>query len=330
MASEITMRQVAPAWGFGRALRLWRLVLAAWIVPTVLFSLPLLAVVRMVAPWYGSMPLGGTAPGDAVLVGAWGLGRLGGVVGLLAAVALVLAWSWTILWHAGITGWYGLGGGRPFALGEMVGLGVLRWFRYCRLSLVGLAATGVLAAGLSSPFFVLAKNAKRAMEETRMVNLQLAGGAVMVLVILVCWTAFLRGAWELAAPGRRSAALAWLRGLGGAVTDLPRSAGTVLLWGVFLGGFAFLPLLAGIRFSGLGGTPGWFVLAGISHLLAAFCAVGLFLSFAPVSGLVVEAVPDEEPRVPARGDIPPGPAAPPREPESRDEDFEELFELERS
>ncbi len=335
--------QVSPAWGFAQTRKLWRLVLAAWLVPALLLLVPFLAIVRAMAPWFEHMPVDGTAPGDVALVGFWALGRLGGVVGLLAVGALVLAWFWTILWHAGVTGWYGLGGGRTFRLGEMVGLGVLRWFRYLRLALAGLVGTGVLAAVLASPFFVLAKKAGKAMEETRMVNLQLAGMIVAALVIWLCWIGILRGAWELAAPGRRSAVMAWLRGLRGAVTDLPRSLGTVILWGVFLKGFTLLPLLAGIRFSGFGGTPGWFALAVVSHLAAAFSLVGLFLSFAPVSGLIVERGGEAPAPAPGGGtaakaapsptaaapDVPPGAPVPGTEVDDRQDGFEDLFELDR-
>ncbi len=296
-----TGARVSPLFGIRRAAALWRLVLVVWAATAALSLLPLFVTGGTLAKLLGPIPLDGAAPGDVSLTIMWGLQRVGPVLGTSIVIALALVTAFTILWHAGATGWQLWHAGDRVRAAEILGMGVVRWWRYARLAMTGLFAIVVLAAGLSSPFFILAKRAARALAETRMVNLQLAGMAVVALVIWIGWAATLRGAWELAHPRRHSAALAWLEGLWGTLRSPLSSLGTLLLWGALGKLLTLTPLLAGLIHRGFGGTPAWFGLAVVSHLAAAFCWVALFFSFAPVCPLVDPYAREEEPTGVRRG-----------------------------
>ncbi|NOZ94194.1 MAG: hypothetical protein GXP47_05565 [Acidobacteria bacterium] len=292
---------VSPLFGLRRAAALWRLVLVVWAFTAALSLLPLFIVQGRFAGLLGAIPLSGAAPGDVSLVIMWGLQQVGPALASSIVIALALVTAFTILWHAGATGWQLWRSGEQLRAAEILGMGVIRWWRYARLAMTGLFAIVVLAAALSSPFFMLAKRAAKALLETRMVNLQLAGMAVIALVLWIGWAATLRGAWELAHPRRRSAALAWLEGLLGTLRSPLSSLGTLLLWGALGKVLTLAPLVAGLVYRGFGGTPAWFGLAVVSHLAAAFCWVALFFSFAPVCPLVDPFAQKEEPTGVRRG-----------------------------
>jgi len=298
---KLSSARVSPLFGFRRAASLWRLVLVVWAVTAAVSLLPLFITGGTLADLLGPIPLDGAAPGDVALVVMWGLHEIGPALGSSFLVALALVMAFTILWHAGSTGWQLWHSGEPVRAAGILGMGFVRWWRYARLALTALAGTLLLAAGLSSPFFLLAKRASKALAETRMVNLQLAGMAMVAVVLWVGWSATLRGAWELAHPRRRSAALAWLHGLTGTLRAPLSSLGTVLLWGLAAKALTLTPLMAGLMHRGFGGTPAWFGLALVSHLAAAFCWVALFFSFAPVCPLVDPYAREEEPTGVRRG-----------------------------
>ncbi len=292
---------VSPLFGLRRAATLWRLVLVVWVATAALSLVPLFVTGGALAKFLGPIPLDGAAPGDVPLVVMWGLHQVGPVLGPSILIALVLVMAFTILWHAGATGWQLWHSGERVRAADILGMGVVRWWRYARLALTALMGTLVLAAGLSAPFFLLAKRAAKALAEARMVNLQFAGLAVITLVLWIGWSATLRGAWELAHPRRRSAAMAWLQGLLGTFRSPLSSLGTLFLWGMLGKLLSLTPLMAGLMHRGFGGTPGWFCLAVVSHLAAAFCWVALFFSFAPVCPLIDPNAREERPTGIRRG-----------------------------
>jgi len=292
---------VSPLYGLRRAAALWRLVLVVWAFTAAFSLLPLFVVQGKLAALLGPVPLDGAAPGDVFIIVMWGLHQVGPVLGPAALIALALVGVFTVLWHAGATGWQLWHAGEPVRAANILGVGVLRWWRYARLAATGLVVIPVLTAGLSAPFFLLAKRAAKALAETRMVNLQLAGMAVAGLVLWIGWSATLRGAWELAHPRRRSAARAWLDGLLGTIRSPLSSLGTLFLLGGLGKALALTPLMTGLMHRGFGGTPAWFGLAVLSHLAAAFCWVALFFSFAPVCPLVDPHVTPEQPTGVRRG-----------------------------
>lgn len=294
--SEANLK-VSLRYGAKQAFAMWRLVVAVWLVPLVLGVPLVIAVRRGLASMLGPVPMTGAAPGDVGLILMWGLSRIGTLLGVGVVSFLVVAWAWGVLWHAGTTGWLAWSSGRPVRFGEVIGLGVLRWWRYARLALTAIIGTVALVAAVCSPLQLMARAARTHMAETRMVNLQLASLMLAGLLVWIVWASTLRGAWVLADPQRRSAVLAWLEGLAGTLRDPLRSLGCVLAWGISVKLLVVAPLVLGVRLQVFAGTaPG--VAAGlVLGLLRAYCVVALFLSFAPISGLVAKAETEDESEV---------------------------------
>jgi hypothetical protein len=103
--------------------------------------------------------------------------------------------------------------------------------------------------------------------------------------MLLVWLAGLRGAWLLGSEGRRSAVLAWLAGLWGTLRQPVRSVATLMVWLVPWLAALTAPLLIGWRFEAMRAVTPTGVLEAVAGLVVACCQVGLFLSFAPVTGL---------------------------------------------
>lgn len=293
-------QMVSPLWGFAAAARLWRLVLAVWLVP-LLLMLPAYLIARSgLAAALGSVPVDRAASADVPLIVIQALSRFGPSLAVAVLVAVPLLWAWMVLWTAGAVGWQVWATGRPVRLGEILGYGMLRWWRYARLSITAFVALLVLVGGACAPFFLAAAAAKKRLQEVRMVNLQLAGLALGGVLLWILWSATVRGAWELARPERRSAALAWWRGLSGTFREPVRSLGTILLWATVGKILTLAPAVLDLRFSALRGSPGGVLLGLVLVLGAAFCWVALLLSFAPVSGLVLPAAEEQEEGVAGR------------------------------
>jgi hypothetical protein len=111
-----------------------------------------------------------------------------------------------------------------------------------------------------------------------------AGILLAIGSVLLVWLATLRAAWLLGDSRRRSAVLAWFAGLWGTVRQPVGSLVTLGAWmapGVIA---AVVPTILGWRFEILREMVPGTVLGIIAGLVTAFCQVGLFLSFAPVSG----------------------------------------------
>jgi hypothetical protein len=99
------------------------------------------------------------------------------------------------------------------------------------------------------------------------------GLVLTAVVLIVCWLSTLRGAWLLGESGRRSAVVAWLRGLGASLRQPIRSLFTLVLWAV--PGLALLALPVLVE----GPTVELALL--LAWLGSTFCWVALYLSFAP-------------------------------------------------
>ena len=258
----------SPVVGLRLALRLHKLVLASWLVMLAVF-VPAQAVVGFAtAPARANFPDAPLPPGDEVLIFvetlrpvAWPL-ALAALSGWLALVA------WSVLWHAGTVRWWLSAGAVRVRLAEIVGHGVVWWWRYARLALTAVA---VAAAGLTVVWLPVVRRVTGGADHIGW--LLGAGIAVSACVLLVCWPATLRGAWLLGESGRRSALVAWLRGLGATLRRPLHSLLPLLVWA--LPGVALLavPLLA----DGAAAIPT--LLA--APLVSSFCAVALYLSFAP-------------------------------------------------
>jgi hypothetical protein len=279
------VRPPSAIWALREIPRLWRLVIACWVVP-VLFFLPALWLVGgAVGGPLAHLPDGDTPPGDVSLIVLEGLTGLAGPLRLAVLSGCFSLWMWTVLWHAGLVGWRLWSGGRRVRLGEVLGLGMVAWWQYARLSATATAAAVVTLAGLWLPMTCALTACCEAMAEGWALLLIAGGVSVSGLVVPVFWAATARAAWLLGLPERRSVVLAWLRGVLDTVRTPLSSLGTVGVWAVPALVVSTLPLLAGLWFEPLRGGWTLSILGQIAGFVRALCWVGLFLSFAPVTGL---------------------------------------------
>jgi hypothetical protein len=295
----------SPSWGFRQAMRLWRLVVACWAVSVAAWLPAVWVVSGAVAPAVGNLPDEAAAipQGDFELMLYQSIRGVAVPIELAVMSGFAIMWAWTILWHAGLVNWGLWAGGRRVRLGEVLGLGVVSWWRYACLSLTA-AATIVLT--LAATLLPLASEVDSALwesAESRVTSLLTIGVVVTVIVVMVVWASTARAAWLLGLPERRSIIFAWLLGLGGTLRSPLVSLGTVMVWAVPVGMVSILPLAVGFAMPSL--RAGWVVpiLGQLASAVCAFCWVGLFASFAPVTGLVgvEEEGEDNETRGPSLG-----------------------------
>jgi len=272
-------------WGLAQARRLWRLVLAVWLVSLAAYLPALLVFFGASGAALGELPgdSASIAPGDVALLLGPALAKVLRPLMLAFLSGCVALWAWTVLWHAGVVNWALWASGRRVRLGEVLGLGMVSWWRYARLSATALAVMVAAWLVVWAPTWSAVSSARGAMAEGRMVVLLGFGIVLTKLVGLVVWAATLRGAWLLGMPERRSVVVAWLLGLVGSFQTPLATFGTLLLWTVPVLWLSLLPLLIGMWG---GGGPQLLLLGQLAAATRAFCWVGLFMSFAPVSGLV--------------------------------------------
>lgn len=263
----------SPVAGFRLALRLNKLVLTAWLVSMAVF-LPAQLMVDLVAgPTRANLPDGALAPGDSILIFV----ELLRPIALPLGIALGLGWlvlaAWSILWHAGTVRWWLGAGAARVRLSEILGHGVVWWWRYARLAVVAAAITAATQAAVWLPAADAVRSDDATMTASRAGILLAAALVVSVTFFVVCWVATLRGGWMLGESGRRSALVAWIRGLGATLRRPLRSLLPLLIWGAP----ALVLLVVPLSADGALALPA--VMA--SALAAALCWVSLYLSYAP-------------------------------------------------
>ena len=278
----------SPFWGWARALELWRLIGVNWIVGFVVFAPALLVVRATVFRALSALPPepGAIPPGDIGLIIVEACRPVLAPLALASVSGFVMLWAWTVLWHAGVVAWQVWTGGRRVRLGEVLGLGLVAWWRYARLSLTALAAFTLMGFALWLPLSSAIQSAYNGMNEERAMVLAAVGMVTTKLVAIVVWLATLHGAWLLGLPEHRSALLTWFRGLWSAIRTPLSSVATWLVWLVPAWLAAVVPLVLGFRYEGLRGTLLLMAIGLLAGLLRSLCWVGLFGSFAPVTGLV--------------------------------------------
>ncbi len=263
----------SPVAGFRLALRLQKLVLAAWLVSIAVFLPAQLMVDFASGPARAKLPAGGPAPGDGLLI----LFELLRPIAVPLAIALVLGWgallAWSILWHAGTVRWWLGAGAARVRLSEILGHGVVWWWRYARLAAVAAVVTAATLAAVWLPVNDAVRGGGPETIARRAGLLLLAAVVLSAMALAVYWIATLRGGWLLGESGRRSALVAWLRGLGATLRRPLRSLLPMLVWGT--PGIALLvtPLF-------VNGPVAELALMSAA-LGAAFCWVALYLSYAP-------------------------------------------------
>jgi hypothetical protein len=254
------------ATGFRLATRFHRLVAAVWLLSIIVFF-PAHAIVQMTAGrMRADLPSRGLDAGEGLVV-FFEIVRpimVPLAVALFSGCLLVIAWC--VLWHAGAVRWWLDPETDDPRLARILGHGLPAWWRFARLALLGLVFQ---VLGTGAPWLPLLAD----VEEQFVLPLLIFGCAAALGVTLLIWLAAARGAWLLGEPGRRSALVAWVRGLKAAVRQPLRSLLPVLVWA--LPGLALLGLP--VIYDGPAATV--FLLA--AWLIAALCWVAFFFSYAP-------------------------------------------------
>ena len=195
-------------------------------------------------------------------------------------------WAWTVLWHAGLVRWFFYSGKNDIRLAEVLSRGLFGWWRWARLGLTSVAVLVLIHLAIGMAFLKLKQRAADLADDSALGIYLEAGILLSLAVAVLCWLATLRGAWLLGESHRRSAVLAWLGGLWGTIRQPVRSLLVLLVWVAPGCAASVAPMILGWRFAILRETIPSAVLGIAAGLLTAFCLVGLFLSFAPVTGLV--------------------------------------------
>lgn len=281
------MSRDAPSWSFGcrQALRLWRLVLAVFVGNTVVLLPAQLALWAAAGGAAGSLPVDELPDGELGLVALEVLRPVWPTLAASTLAGWLALWAWTVLWHAGVVRWWSGTGGGGTRLVSILGPGLVGWWRWARLGLVSLTVLALGHGALRLGWRALGRHASDTGDDSLLGIALVVAAAVSLTALVLCWLATLRGAWLLGSGGRRSAVLAWLAGLWGSVTQPLRSLATLVLWSLPGLVLSLLPAVAGWRYAALRSPVAAPLLDVVSGLLAAFCWVGLFLSFAPVTGV---------------------------------------------
>lgn len=277
----------APSWlfGFQRAVVLWRVVAVVFLVSVAVFVPARLVLWSTVGGALANLPDGDLPDGEIALILIELLRPVWPPLVLAFVSGCVALWAWTILWHAGLVRWFFYSGRSDVRLVEILSRGLFGWWRWTRLSLTSVAAIVLVHSAVVFSFFKLEDRAKKLADDSNL-GIYLESGILMCLVAAVlCWLAALRGAWLLGETDRRSAVMAWVGGLWGTIRQPVRSLLTLLMWAVPAIAAAAMPTILGWYIEPLRGALPGTVLGVAAHLVMAFCLVGLFLSFAPVTGL---------------------------------------------
>ena len=271
----------SPVSGLRRAVRLWRVVLVVWFVSAAVFVPAYLVVDLALGPTVANLPDRDLPLGDDLLIIENTLRPVAKPLATAILSGWLALWGWSVLWHAGVVRWILWSGAVDVRLSEVLGHGVVWWWRYFRLSLTSVLIVFLVDVVLWAPLEVAIRRAETEGTGVRAAVLLAIGVVATLVVAATCWLATLHAAWLLGQADRRSAVLAWVQGLGQSVRRPFRSMLTLLVWTVPGLGFVGLPLLLGWWWPTLRAGDPALVVNLLAGLAGAFCWVGLFLSFAP-------------------------------------------------
>lgn len=277
----------APSCLFGlqKAVALWRVVVMVFLVSILVFVPARLVLFTAVGGTFANLPDGDLPDGEIALILIELLRPVWPSLALAFASGCLALWAWTVLWHAGLVRWFFYSGRNDVRLAEVFSRGLFGWWRWARLGLVSVAVLVLVHVAVGLAFVELEERAGRLADDSRL-GIYLESGILLCLgAAVLCWMATLRGAWLLGESRRRSAALAWLAGLWGTIRQPVRSLLTLLVWMVPALAAVVAPMILGWQFEILRTTIPSTVLGTGGGLITAFCLVGLFLSFAPVTGI---------------------------------------------
>ncbi len=263
----------SPVAGLRLALRLHKLVLTAWLVSIAVFLPAQLMVDLTTGPARANLPASDLPAGDGLLIFYELLRPIAKPLALALVLGCVVLAAWSILWHAGTVRWWLGAGAARVRLSEILGHGVVWWWRYARLAAVAAGITIATQAAVWMPVSSTVRGADMTMTAQRAGIMLLAALVLSTAAVVVCWVATLRAGWLLGESGRRSALVAWLRGLGATLRRPLRSLLPLLVWGVPGLVLLAVPLIVG----GALAVP----LLMAAALASACCWVALYLSYAP-------------------------------------------------
>lgn len=273
-------------WQGGRdALRVWPLVVAGWVVATLAVA-PLWVLVDAATTVLDRMPVvGPVVEGDLWLIAAAGVSTLGRPMISAVVAGSLLTWLWGVLWRGSLVGWKLWASDRRLAVGELLGHGLVHFGRFFRLALASALAMALGLVVVWAPAVVVLLVTGEPPPPVRLWILLLIGGSGTMAVMVAVALASLRGAWLLGRADHRSAVVAWLRGLDGAIQQPSKSLLALIVWWAPVIAAAALPLVVGWLAPPWAGRVGLVVMLSLSMLVRSACRVALLASFAPTAGL---------------------------------------------
>ncbi len=276
------------SFGFKKSVVLWRVVGVVFLASVLIWVPARLVLWSTSGGALANLPAGDLPEGETTLILTELLRPVWPSLALAFLSGCIALWAWTVLWHAGLVRWFLYSGRHDVRLAEVLSRGLFGWWRWARLGLTSVAVLVLVHSAVGMAFFKLEKRAAELADDSAL-GIYLETGILVCLVAAVlCWMATLRGAWLLGQSHRRSAVLAWLDGLWGTIRQPVRSLSTLLVW--VAPGLAAVaaPTILGWQFEILRETIPSTVLGVGGGLITAWCWVGLFLSFAPVTKPVGE------------------------------------------
>jgi hypothetical protein len=258
--------QPSIATGFRHAVRLHRLVATVWLGWGLIFITPLVAIQAVVGPRRASLPPKPLAAGEDILVFFEIMRPVVVPLAVAFGFACIFLGAWCVLWHAGVVRWWLNPDTSRVRVAEIIGHGMAVWWRFTRLAALALILQTIVMVVPWLPFFTDVK-------QRFLLPLLICGAVFVVVGTVLVWVSTIRGGWLLGEEGRRSALMAWFRGLGATVRQPLRSLLPLLVWALSGLGLLVLPVLY------VGPMTAAFLV--VAWLLTAFCVVALFMSYAP-------------------------------------------------
>jgi len=271
--------------GLRKTLALWRVVGVVFLVSVLVFVPARLVLWTTAGGVLANLPAGDLPDGETTLILTELVRPIWPSLALAFFSGCFALWAWTVLWHAGLVRWFFYSGKNDVRLAEVLSRGLFGWWRWARLGLTSVAVLVLVHSAIGMAFVKLKERAADLADDSRLGIYLETGILLCILAAVLCWMATLRGAWLLGQSHRRSAVLAWLGGLSGTIRQPVRSLLTLLAWVVPGLAAVVAPMILERRFEIFRGIIPSTILGVAGGLITAFCLVGLFLSFATVTGM---------------------------------------------
>jgi hypothetical protein len=242
------------------------LVATVWLAWALIFVPAQVAIQSVAGPQRSSLPTGPLDDGEELLVFLEIMRPVVLPLAVIFGLACISLIAWCVLWHAGVVRWWLNPDTSRVRVAEIIGHGLAVWWRFARLAALALILQMIV---MVVPWLPLLTDVRQRF----LLPLLVFGAGFVVVGTVLVWASTFRGGWLLGEGGRRSALAAWIRGLGLSLRQPLRSLLPLLVWALSGLGLLVLPAL----YDG----PMTAVFLVVAWLLAAFCVVALFMSYAP-------------------------------------------------